>query len=798
MEERDMANVSPGVFSKIIDLSQFVQAVPSTIGFMAGITEKGEDNVLKFVGSRADFISEFGEPNISTYGKHYGQGPYCAYNYLGESGALYWMRCLPDNAAYANFRIDSTVTTSTGSDATAECGWEVKTNTTYWSAYNPDTQWDAINEWWEPSGVGELAGDVSITETGVWASGYRPSYVRLVIAGVAGTATVLDSNGSTIGSDTYTGAVLAEHVLTIPLTFTTYDVDRITIADTFDSGAVIIAEVEFYVCSDSTSSSTVTDTTSTMSVTYVESVNSEAEFATNLVVSDNTYPVCFLRPIGRGQWYNRLGIRISEVSNPTLWDTYILDVYERQSDGDDVIIESFEVSFDPFAKDSAGESLWIVDVLELYSSVLRAEMWVDEDTDTYSAGYYESVKVYDKEIGTTTVSLTSGTITDVKQDFSDWQSDTGPADYLVVAKDGRGVTIWGWLGESEGVDNETITVYTESGILNSGWNGDTSNFDINTSVEYRIKKTKVSFADPFVSSEPVPLRKGSDGDLLEDDGSLDTTEATTLLNQAYSGIIDDDVLDTENVYFSMVFDCGYPSDVKTAISTLCQTRRDCVGILDNGDNSSSNNAISTRTNTHTFNNYFVALYESYNKVFDSFTGQDMWISPIYHMSYILPRNDTVAELWFAAAGFNRAAIDTIKELRYNPRLGQRDQLYLKQLNPIVKFNPGYVVWGQLTSQAKASALQDLNIVRLVLYIKRAFEEYCRYFIFEQNDSITWSLVAGQLVEFLEVIRKKRGLYDYSVEVGATDYERKTKKFHVNVTLNPTRVVEQIELNFFIV
>ena len=649
-----MANVSPGVFTKIIDLSQFVQAVPSTIGFIAALTEKGEDNVLKFIGSRADFISEFGEPNISVYGKNYGQGPYCAYNYLGESGALYFMRVLADNATFSNMRIDATM------------------------------------------------------------------------------------------------------------------------------GA--------------------TDTTAGYQITFVEGMNDVDEFGTNLQQSGNVYPIAFLRPIGRGQWYNKLGIRITEVSNPTLWDQYVLDVYERQSDGQDVIIESFEISFDPLARDNAGESLWIVDILNLYSSVLRAEMWIDEDTDRYSDGYEENIRVYDKDIGTTSAVITSGsaTISDVKQDFSDWESAAGPADYVVIAKDARGTEIWGWMGAAAGVDNETVMVYADRMLTSQAWNGNTAEFDVNSEIEYRVKKSYGSVAEAFVASEPVPLRKGSDGDLLQADGSLDTNEATTLLNQAYSGIIDDNVLDNENTYFSMVFDCGYPSDVKTAISTLCQTRRDCVGILDNGDNATVNLALASRNNTHTFNNYFVALYEEYNKVFDSFTGQDMWVSPIYHMSYILPRNDTVAELWFAAAGFNRAAIDTIKELRYNPRLGERDQMYLKQLNPIVKFNPGYVVWGQLTSQARASALQDLNIVRLVLYIKRAFEDFCRFFIFEQNDEITWSLVAGQLVEFLEVIRKKRGLYNYSVEVGATDYERKTKKFHVNVTLEPTRVVEQIQLNFFIV
>jgi len=649
-----MSNVSPGVFTKIIDLSQFVQAVPSTIGFIAALTEKGEDNVLKFIGSRADFISEFGEPNISIYGKNYGQGPYCAYNYLGESGALYFMRVMSDNATFANIRIDATI------------------------------------------------------------------------------------------------------------------------------GA--------------------TDTTAGYQITFVEGMNSVDEFGTNLQMSGTTYPIAFLRPIGRGQWYNKLGIRLTEVSNPTLWDQYVLDVYERQSDGQDVIVESFEVSFDPLARDNAGESLWIVDILNLYSSVLRAEMYIDEDTGRYSDGYEENIRVYDKDIGTTSVVLTGGsaTISDVKQDFSDWESATGPADYVVIAKDARGIEVWGWLGAASGVDNETVAVYADRMITDQTWNGNTAEFDVNSEIEYRIKKSYGSIADAFTSSEPVPLRKGLDGDLLKADGSLDTVEATILLNQAYSGIIDDNVLDNENVYFSMVFDCGYPSDVKTAISNLCQTRRDCVGILDNGDNATVNLALSARNNTHTFNNYFVALYEEYNKVFDSFTGQDMWVSPIYHMSYILPRNDTVAELWFAAAGFNRASIDTIKELRFNPRLGERDQMYLKQLNPIVKFNPGYVVWGQLTSQAKASALQDLNIVRLVLYIKRAFEDFCRFFIFEQNDEITWSLVAGQLVEFLEVIRKKRGLYNYSVEVGATEYERKTKKFHINVTLEPTRVVEQIQLNFFIV
>lgn len=667
-----MANVSPGVYTKIIDLSTFVQAVPSTIGFLCGFTHKGRDNELLFLGSRAELISEFGEPDITQFGKNYGQGPYVAYNHLGESGALFWIRLLPDDAQYSNFRIESALTG---------------------------------------------------------------------------------------------------------------------------------------------------DTTATITITYVDSLNSQAEITTNLEAGA-TNPIAFLRPIGRGDYYNSLGIRLTVHSNPTLDGVYVLDIYEKQSDDDDVIIESFEVSFDPNAVDSAGDSIFIGSVLETYSTVLRADM--ELASGDFTSGYYQAVKVYDKDIGTTVVVPTdlAATITDNKQDFSEWENtlETGNATYVVIAKDGRGNEMWGWLGASSGVDGETINVFQGRNLTGGvqSWNGtaaDIAAFDTNSIITYQVKVTYADIAQPFTSSEPVPLRKGTEGSLWKIDGTLNTDtagldaqySAPTLLEQGYTGILTnptngnyvDEVLDTENIYFSIVYDAGYPTDTKTAISTLCVTRRDCVGILDNGDNVSVTAALSDRASSHTYNNYFVSLYESYSKVSDPFTGQDIWFSPVYHMSYLLPRNDNVAELWFAAAGFTRGAIDNIKELRYNPRLGQRDQMYLKQLNPIVQFSAGYVVWGQLTSQAKPSALQDLNIVRLVLYCKRALEQFCRFFIFEQNDPITWGQVSGAITEFLEVIKNKRGLDSYSVEVSATDYEKKTKTFHVNVTLQPTRVVEKIELNFFI-
>ncbi len=184
-------------------------------------------------------------------------------------------------------------------------------------------------------------------------------------------------------------------------------------------------------------------------------------------------------------------------------------------------------------------------------------------------------------------------------------------------------------------------------------------------------------------------------------------------------------------------------------------------------------------------------------MYDSWTGKDLWVPPTYHVSRIIGYSDRNNEIWYPLAGFNRATIDTIKGMRYNPSLSDRDKFIRQQINPIVRFSDGYALFSQRTTQRLPSSLQDINVVRLVLYIERALKRFCRGFIFELNLPETWAKISQQVDSFLRDIQDRRGLYGYTVTVGATDYDIRMRRVKVDVILRPVRAIEQINLTFFV-
>ena len=613
--------ISPGVYTKIVDLSTYVQQVPSTIGMIAFFAEQGEDNKLKFITSQEALQKEFGKPNILTYGKTFGQGLYVADKFVVNSPALYAMRVLPDDATFSNI---------------------------------------------------------------------------------------------------------------------IYYVDKVNNLVVLDSEA---------------------------------GVNSSTELETKVQEDANRAPIYIIYPIGRGSYYNDLKVRMTPSLNVP--GAYILDVYKTGPDGDDVIIESFTVSFDPKMTDLSGESMYIVDVLSRYSQYLR--VIVNETSMTY----LNTVVTVDNVIAIqndppTTPNAGDKYIVGIAP-TGDWIGHENE----IAEWDG---TAWTYTTPTRGyIANVAGTRYYFTGVT---W----TEFDLFASVY-----SQASVNDTMYKA----LENGSEGSLLNPDGTINATVATQLLANAYLGQIDNAVIDLDSIYFNIVWDAGYPSDVKNAIVQLAsELRKDCLAFVDNGDNMTPDDALNMRKNVHTWDTKYAALYEQYTLIYDNYTGRDIWITPLYHMAEIIPKTDRETEQWFAPAGFNRAIIDC-KELRYNPNKGWRDQFYLARINYFVKFNISTVVWSQLTTQTKASKLENINVMRLVLYCDRALKQFCKYFIFEQADEITFDQIASQVRTFLSEVKRRRGLKDYAVEVGQTPYEEKTKQVHVNVILTPITPIEKIELTFFI-
>ena len=767
-------HVSPGVYSKIIDLSEYVQMVPGTIGFVVIVSEQGPDNELVFTNSR-DFYLDFGEPNIKylkQFGKAFGQGPYVADSFLKQSSALYVIRALPDSATFANifafaerYRIGDNDATHTYKlfDTSGLKFTETETSVSITDETIPVTT-DSIPNYIYKVRYCKVFGLNTEKEISTWVNVNNP---------------IAFNPDSTVSPN------LGQQ--TFHFNFGKYSADsnfNITLLDGTDQK--VFSPFKF------------NDTT------------------TGLLYEYEIIPLFFITGRGRGGYYNNFKIDISQhsVESKRKDRIFILDIYKRnkklefneytqQWEETFYIDKSFEISFNPNKVDDSGESMFISDVINKYYRELICYSHPTNCKEVDS--FFSSLQPADNLLSK-------------RENFIRYSAKTTS---LTVTYEG---TAYDPSMDSVLVEklNNMRYFYNSSYFIPYIFNGI---YDLGTSTKTeRILKWLVCSFDfdyELTITDVVRLDKGGDGwdvrdgTISEDNiyanlkdyvtrayqGKLPRSKSLSEDNVTSSALYVDEVLDTEDYYFSLVFDAGYPDDVKRNIVELCKMRGDCVCILDNGDNMSAEQAISHRQSLSgllNINTYHAAIYEGYTKIYDMYTGADIWVSPVYHMANIIPYTDNVAEMWYAPAGFNRGTLTTVKGMRYSPKLEQRDQMYLVQLNPIVKFNVGTVIWGQLTSQRRPSAMQDLNIVRLVLYIKRALERFCRFYVFEQNLPETWEAIKKNIEMFLEVIKARKGLYSYSVEVGATEYEIKAKQIHANIILNPVRVVEQIHLNFFIV
>ena len=164
-------------------------------------------------------------------------------------------------------------------------------------------------------------------------------------------------------------------------------------------------------------------------------------------------------------------------------------------------------------------------------------------------------------------------------------------------------------------------------------------------------------------------------------------------------------------------------------------------------------------------------------------------------------NDKYAQPWFAPAGFNRGGLSSVSEPDVGLSFSDRDTLYDANINPIAKFpKEGTVILGQKTMQAAQSALDRVNVRRLVLEVRRAVKGVAQRILFEPNNNATWSKFVGMVNPILERIQAQSGLERFKVEINDTTTSQADIDNNVlrgKIFIQPSKSTEFIAVDFVI-
>jgi len=228
-----------------------------------------------------------------------------------------------------------------------------------------------------------------------------------------------------------------------------------------------------------------------------------------------------------------------------------------------------------------------------------------------------------------------------------------------------------------------------------------------------------------------------------------------------------------------------------------ENRGDSVFVLElTKYSSSANDAIAEASN---IDSSYAAAYYPWVQTLDPATRQYVFCPPSVMIPSVFAYNDSVAYPWFAPAGINRGGLANV--IRAASKLSQttRDNLYQAKINPLATFpGQGVVVYGQKTLQTKASALDRLNVRRLLIQLKRQIGQIANTLVFQQNDASTRNSFLAQVNPYLESVQQQQGLYAFKVVMddsinNATVIDR--NELVGQIYLQPTKTAEFIYLNF---
>ena len=310
----------------------------------------------------------------------------------------------------------------------------------------------------------------------------------------------------------------------------------------------------------------------------------------------------------------------------------------------------------------------------------------------------------------------------------------------------------------------------------------------------------------------VPFQGGSDGVqpnrrvlsgasiLAANTQGYDLASSTGKDYSVYTNAIDTvsnpDELDINMLVLPGVVQTLHPSIVDYA-ANMCIDRGDtflvfdCVGLTEN--------IAAAVSSVETLDNNYAATYYPWVKIIDANINKPVWVPPTVVIPGVLAFNDTVAAEWYAPAGLNRGGLSMVLDAYTRLTHAERDTLYEARVNPIATFpGTGVCVWGQKTLQAKASALDRINVRRLLIAVKKFIASASKYLVFEQNTAATRNRFLNICNPYLESVQQRQGLYSFRVVMDETNNTPDIIDRNImygQIFLQPAKTAEFIIIDF---
>jgi len=255
--------------------------------------------------------------------------------------------------------------------------------------------------------------------------------------------------------------------------------------------------------------------------------------------------------------------------------------------------------------------------------------------------------------------------------------------------------------------------------------------------------------------------------------------------------------------FNVLLTPGLTKDLHSSVVTqfidLVETRGDAIYVVDPVGYGSSTATATTQAGG--MNSSFAAAYWPWVKVANNELGKNVWAPASTVLGGVFAFNDRVGAEWFAPAGLLRGGIPSVVMAERKLSQSDRDTLYLGKVNPIATFpGSGVVAYGQKTLQTKASALDRVNVRRLLINLKNFIGDQANTLVFEQNTIATRNRFLAAVTPYLETVVQRQGLYAYRVLMDDTNNTADVidrNQLVGQIFIQPAKTAEFIVLDFVV-